>query len=92
MKIIPFQSAQRNETISTGDRPESPLLVQYRNCAKDDSLAWVTFAICGIVSIVLCLSQLENDVRRVHRENTGRIDSGHLADKTVRVIEFSRTM
>jgi hypothetical protein len=52
----------------------------------------VTFAISGVISIFLCLGQLQNDVRRIHREHAGSVEASRLADKTVHVIEVSRAM
>jgi hypothetical protein len=92
MKIIQFQSAQWKTNIPTAIQPGPSLVAQYRGYAKDETLTWVTFAICGVVSIVLCLCQLQNDVRRIHREHTGSPGTSRLAEKAVHVIEVSRAL
>jgi hypothetical protein len=94
MKIIPFQSPQRNENVVRLDQPrEIPsLLLQYRDSAKDEFLVWTICAFCAVASIVLCLSQLRNDVNRVQRDHVSSMGVSRLANQTTWVVEVSKRL
>jgi len=62
MKIIRFPSIQRNENPSVSNHSNAPLLFQYRDGAQGELLVWAICVVRAVASIVLSVSQLQNDV------------------------------
>jgi hypothetical protein len=91
MKIIRFPSIQRNQNPSVSNRPTAPLL-QYRAGAHGELLVWAIWVFCAIASIVLSVSQLQNDVSRVQRTHLDRISASQLADETPCAAEVSKQL
>jgi hypothetical protein len=92
MKIIRFPSIQRNENPSVSNHPTAPLLFQYRHGAHGELLVWAIWVFCAIASIVLSVSQLQNDVSRVQRTHLDRISASQLADETPCAAEVSKQL
>jgi hypothetical protein len=84
MKIIEFPSVQRNQNNQlTNHSNEAPsLLMQYREGEQGEFLVWAICVVCAVASIVLCFSQLRNDVNRVQQVHPNRISVSELADET----------
>jgi hypothetical protein len=84
MKIIEFPSVQRNQNNQLTNRSNKApsLLLQYREGAQGEFLVWAICVVCAVASIVLCSSQLRNDVNRVQRVHADRISASDLADQT----------
>ena len=94
MKIIRFPSIQGNENHSVSNLPNeiSPLLIQYRDSAQCELLAWAICVVCAVASIVLSVSQLQNDVSRVQRIHMDRTSVSQLADEAPCAAEVSKQL
>jgi hypothetical protein len=92
MKIIRFPSVQRNENPSASNHPNASLLFQYRDSTHSEFLVWAICVVCAVASIVLCLSQLQNDVNRVQRTHVNQISVSRLAEETPCMVEISRQL
>ncbi len=94
MKIIRFPLVQENTNPSVSNLPNeiSPLLIQYRDGARGELLVWAICVVSAVTSIVLSVSQLQNDVSRVQRTHMDRISASQLADETPCAAEVSKQL
>jgi len=92
MKIIRFPSTQGNENPSVSNHPNAPLLFQYRHGAQGELLVWAICVVCAVASIVLSVSQLQNDVSRVQRIHMDRTSVSQLADEAPCAAEVSKQL
>jgi hypothetical protein len=94
MKIIRFPLGQENKNPSVSNLPNeiSPLLTQYRDGARGELLVWAICAVSAVTSIVLSVSQLQNDVNRVQRTHVDRISVSRLADEAPHALEISKQL
>ena len=94
MNIIHFPSIQTDKKTSVPNHPNetSPLLLQYRDSTQGEFLVWAICVVCAVASIVLSLSQLQNDVSRVQRVHANQIGVNRLADKTPYISEVSQQL
>jgi hypothetical protein len=94
MKIIRFPLVQKDQNQSVSNLPNeiSPLLVQYRDGAQGELLVWAICAVSAIASIVLSVSQLQNDVNRAQRTNIDRISISGLANEAPYAAEVSKQL
>jgi hypothetical protein len=94
MKIIRFPLSQENENPSVSNLPNeiSPLLTQYRDGARGELLVWAICVVSAVTSIVLSVSQLQNDVNRVQRTHVDRISVSRLADEAPHALEISKQL
>ena len=94
MKIIRFPLVQENKSPSASNLPNeiSPLLVQYRDGARGELLVWAICVVSAVTSIVLSVSQLQNDVNRVQRTHVDRVSISQLADEAPHALEISKQL
>jgi hypothetical protein len=94
MKIIRFPLVQKDQNQSVSNLPNeiSPLLFQYRDGARGELLVWAICAVSAIASIVLSVSQLQNDVNRVQRTDIDRISISRLANEAPYAAEVSKQL
>jgi hypothetical protein len=93
MKIIDFPSVQRNQTVTVTSHPKpTSLLLRYREGMHGEFLVWAICVVCALASIVLSVSQLQNDVNRVRRTQFDRISVSDLAEQTPCAVEVSKRL
>jgi hypothetical protein len=94
MKIIRFPLAQENENPSVSNLPNeiSPLLTQYRDGARGELLVWAICLVSAVTSIVLSVSQLQNDVNRAQRAHVDRVSINRLAEEAPHALEVSKQL
>jgi hypothetical protein len=94
MKIIDFPSTQRNQNVTVAYHPNqsASLLLQYREAAQGEFLAWSICVAAAVASIVLCLSQLEHDVNRLERVHVNQIGMSQLVDENRSAVEPSKQL
>jgi len=94
MKIIRFPLVQENKNLSVSNLPNeiSPLLTQYRDGGRGELLVWAICVVSAVTSIVLCVSQLQNDVSRAQRVHVDRVSITRLADEAPHAPEISKQL
>jgi hypothetical protein len=94
MEIIRFPLVQENENPSVSGLPNeiSPLLIEYRDGARGELLVWAICVVSAVTSIVLSVSQLQNDVNRVRRTHVDRVSISRLADEAPHALEVSKQL
>jgi len=94
MKIIRFPLVQENTNPSVSNLPNeiSPLLIQYRDGARGELLVWAICVVSAVASIVLSVSQLQNDVNRAQRRDVDRISISRLANEVPYAAEVSKQL
>jgi hypothetical protein len=94
MKIIRFPLVQENQNPSVSSLPSeiAPLLIQYRDGARGELLVWAICVVSAVMSILLAVGQLQNDVNRVQRTHVDRVSISRLADEAPHALEVSKQL
>jgi hypothetical protein len=94
MKIIRFPLVQENNNppVSNLSNEISPLLIPYRDGALGELLVWAICVVSAVTSIVLSVSQLQNDANRAQRAHVDRVSINRLADEAPHALEVSKQL